>query len=276
MTSSPILDAVLGYARRDIPLFPVWRAVPFRNGNFVCGCGRLSCTAPAKHPLARAVPHGLRDASSDETRVRNFWSNYPDANIGAVMGAIVAIDIDPQHGGDAGALEKNHGPMPRTWRAKTGSGGEHIYFTASSVVRNNRGKLAIGIDVRGQGGFTILPPSLHISGHRYAWQHGCAPDELPLAPLPASIAAALEQPKQVTVGNDWAALACADVVEGGRNTTIAKFAGHLLRHYVDPRVALELLLAWNATRCEPPLDHAEVVRTINSIAGAELRRRSQA
>jgi hypothetical protein len=192
------------------------------------------------------------------------------------MGAIVAIDIDPRHGGDVGALEEIHGPMPRTWRARTGSGGDHIYFTASSLVRNNRGKLAIGIDIRGQGGFTILPPSLHISGNRYAWQRGCAPDELPLAPLPSSIAAALEQPKQVTTGNDWAALAGADVAEGGRNTTIAKFAGHLLRHYVDPRVALELLLAWNATRCKPPLEHTEVVRTINSIAGAELRRRSQA
>jgi hypothetical protein len=274
-SSSPILDAVLDYARRGIPLFPVWRAVPFRNGTFVCGCGRLSCTAPAKHPLARAVPHGLRDASSDETRVRNFWSNYPDANIGAVMGAIVAIDIDLRHGGNVGDIEKIHGAMPRTWRARTGSGGEHIYFaTSSSVIRNSRGQLATGVDIRGQGGFAILPPSLHISGNRYAWQRGCAPDELPLAPLPSSIAATLEQPKQVTTGDDWAALASADVVEGGRNTTIAKFAGHLLRHYVDPRVVLELLLAWNATRCKPPLDRKEVVRTINSIAGAELRRRS--
>jgi hypothetical protein len=95
--------------------------------------------------------------------------------------------------------------------------------------------------------------------------------------LPLSIAAALNEPaKQPVTGSDWVTLASTDVVEGGRNSTIAKFAGHLLRRYVDPHVTLELLLAWNATRCKPPLDHTEVVRTINSIAGAELRRRSQA
>jgi hypothetical protein len=278
ISSAHLLDAALNYAHRGIPVFPVWRAVPFNNGSgrFVCGCGRANCVSPAKHPLAKAVPRGLSDASTDAARVRGFFSNYPDANIGGVMGDIIAIDIDPQHGGDISALEKTHGPMPRTWRARTGNGGEHVYFATTSVIRNSWSKLAIGIDVRGLHGYTVLPPSLHITGNRYAWQPGCAPDELPLAPLPASIAAALNEPtKQTVTGSDWAALASTDVVEGARNDTIAKFAGHLLRHYVDPRVALELLLAWNATRCKPPLNHTEVVRTINSIAGAELRRRSR-
>jgi hypothetical protein len=278
-SSTPILDAALGYARRGIPVFPVWCAVPFHNGSskFVCGCGRLNCVSPAKHPLAKAVPHGLSEASTDEVRVRSFFSNYPDANIGGVMSAaVIAIDIDPQRGGDVSALEKIHGVMPRTWRVRTGSGGEHIYFSTTAAIHNSYSKLAKGIDVRGQGGYTVLPPSVHITGNRYEWQLGCAPRELSLAPLPPSIAAALNEPtKQTVTGSDWVTLASTDVVEGGRNSTIARFAGHLLRHYVDPLVAVELLLAWNATRCKPPLDHAEVVRTINSIAGAELRRRSQ-
>jgi hypothetical protein len=272
------LDAALDYARRGIPVFPVWRAVPFHNGSgkFVCGCGRFNCVSPAKHPLARAAPRGLLDASTDETRVRSFFSNYPDANIGAAMGNIIAIDVDPLHGGDISALEKIHGPLPPTWRARTGSGGEHLYFATTSLIRNSWSKLAKGVDVRGLGGYVVLPPSVHITGNRYAWQPGCAPGELPLAPLPLSIATALNEPtKQTVTGSDWATIACTDVVEGGRNSTIAKFAGYLLRRYVDPHVTLELMLAWNATRCKPPLEQAEVVRTINSIAGAELRRRSQ-
>jgi hypothetical protein len=86
----------------------------------------------------------------------------------------------------------------------------------------------------------------------------------------------LSEPSAVSVGAaTWSELAASDVVKGARNNTIARFAGHLLRRYVDPRVTLELLLAWNAIRCKPPLEHAEVVRTINSVAGKELRRRSQ-
>jgi hypothetical protein len=63
------------------------------------------------------------------------------------------------------------------------------------------------------------------------------------------------------------------VGQGARNNSIASLAGHLLRREVDPFVVLHLLLAWNATSCRPPLPEAEVARTVNSIAGRELRRR---
>jgi hypothetical protein len=72
----------------------------------------------------------------------------------------------------------------------------------------------------------------------------------------------------------WRELATNGVAEGARNTTIARFAGHLFRRYVDPLVVLELLLSWNATHCRPPLDQDEVFRTIDSIARKELKRRS--
>jgi hypothetical protein len=56
------------------------------------------------------------------------------------------------------------------------------------------------------------------------------------------------------------------VPEGERNNSIASLAGHLLWHGVDPKVTLDLLLCWNATRCRPPLGEDEVGRTIDSIA----------
>jgi hypothetical protein len=60
----------------------------------------------------------------------------PDANIGGATGAIVAVDVDPRHGGDAALskLEARHGALPRTWRAITGSGGAHIYFRSPDGV----------------------------------------------------------------------------------------------------------------------------------------------
>jgi hypothetical protein len=71
----------------------------------------------------------------------------------------------------------------------------------------------------------------------------------------------------------WQQLAAATVGEGSRNDTVARLAGHLLRRWVDPQVVLELLLAWNTVRCIPPLAPEEITRTVNSICGAELRRR---
>jgi hypothetical protein len=72
---------------------------------------------------------------------------------------------------------------------------------------------------------------------------------------------------------EWRALTTDGVSQGARNSSIAALAGHLLRREVDPFVVLHLLIAWNATSCRPPLPEAEVARTVNSIAGRELRRR---
>jgi hypothetical protein len=268
--------AALAYARLGFAVFPIWNVLPFRDG-FACGCARLSCENPGKHPVGRLAPHGLRDATHDEAKLRHWWSARPGANIGAATGGIVGIDLDPRHGGDVtiAELEAKHGRLPRTWRARTGSGGEHVYFRAPREIRNSAGKLGPGIDVRGHGGYVVLPPSQHVCGQRYAWQPGHGPSEAPLAPLPDWILAALdESSKRNGSASSWRELAGSDVVEGARNDSIARFAGYLLRRFVEPHVVLELLLAWNATRCDPPLSRDEVARTVNSIAGKELRRRS--
>jgi hypothetical protein len=57
---------------------------------------------------------------------------------------------------------------------------------------------------------------------------------------------------------------------------LARLAGYLLRRRIDPVVALEMLISWNATRCRPPLDEAEVAGIVDSIAGRELKRRGVA
>jgi hypothetical protein len=71
----------------------------------------------------------------------------------------------------------------------------------------------------------------------------------------------------------WRKLVAEGVSEGRRNTEVARLTGHLLRQNVDVRVVLALLLPWNKCCCRPPLDDTEIVRTVNSIAMRELRRR---
>jgi hypothetical protein len=113
----------------------------------------------------------------------------------------------------------------------------------------------------------VAPPSVHPSGRRYAWVDGRAPDEATPAPVPAWLLDAIGDPAHARHSlAHWRQLARQGVAEGERNATLASLAGHLLWHGVDPEVALELLLAWNRSRCRPPLPDEEVAGVVQSIA----------
>jgi hypothetical protein len=83
------------------------------------------------------------------------------------------VDVDPRHRGEESLarLIDDHGPLPESRIVQTGSGGLHIYLAhPGGKVRNNVGqRLGDGIDIRGDGGYVIAPPSRHISGNAYAW-----------------------------------------------------------------------------------------------------------
>jgi hypothetical protein len=269
------LDAALDYATRGLPVFPVYPIIEAR-GRFACGCFHtIRCENPGKHPITR---HGLKDATTDPKIIRQRWYCAPNANVGLACSAeCCVLDVDPRHDGDAtlSELERQHGPLPGTWTAKTGGGGLHYYFRSPQDIRNSIGQLGAGLDIRGNGGFVVVPPSRHVSGNFYEWKRGHAPGEVPLAMMPAWLLA----PKQAQTvapvpASSWRALVCNGVTEGARNESIARLAGHLLRKYVDPVVTLEMMITWNAMRCKPPLSDAEVQNIINSIAGREIKRRA--
>jgi hypothetical protein len=223
--------AALIYARLGLPVFPIWPPVVQFSGGFMCGCGRLECDSPAKHPHGRIARNGLKDASTDEARVKWFWQARADCNIGIATGTVIVLDIDPRHGGDAALaeLEKKRA-LPSTWRVATGGGGLHIYFAAPAVkITNSASRLGQGIDVRGVDGYVVAPPSKHVSGDIYKWQ--TAPDDAPLADLPLWIVDALREPsinKQTALPEAWQKLVRDGVGEGKRNIAIARLAGHLL------------------------------------------------
>ena len=126
-------------------------------------------------------------------QLKEWYARWPRANLAVVTGrisGIVVVDIDPKHGGtDAlAALEAYHGALPDTVESVTGGGGRHIYFAHPGYEVRNRAGLAPGIDLRGDGGCIIVPPSVHPSGKRYAWKPGHAPGQIGLAPLPVWLA----------------------------------------------------------------------------------------
>jgi Bifunctional DNA primase/polymerase, N-terminal/Primase C terminal 1 (PriCT-1) len=130
----------------------------------------------------------------------------------------------------------------------------------------NRAGLAPGIDLRGDGGYVVAPPSRHPNGQRYAWVSNCSPAETTLAPLPRWLLKPAKTYQRDHTLDHWRGLVRDGVCEGQRNSTIASLSGHLLWHRVDPEVVLQLLLAWNRCCCRPPLNDAEVSQVVQSIA----------
>ena len=214
-------------------------------------------------------------------------------NFGVTTDKFVVIDVDGAVGRDSlKRLEEQHGALPRTWRAATGSGrslrdgngysmsGRHIYFKAprANQVRNSAGVIAEGIDTRARGGYAVIAGSRHVTGVLYSWLPEYHPNDCELAPCPAWLLEPLTAPKHngARPVEEYRALAAGKVSEGARNATATRLAGHLLAGYASPDVVHELLQGWNLGRCKPPLPATEITRIVCSIAEAELRKRSGA
>src|SRR5689334_16541485 len=119
------------------------------------------------------------------------WAwHFPQANVGVVTGAVsrlVVVETDPKRGGREALarLQQLHGQLPRTVTAMTGDGGLQLYFAHPGGVVSCVKEVAPGVSISGDGGYSVAPPSAVGSGACRAWLHGRAPDDLPLAPLPA-------------------------------------------------------------------------------------------
>lgn len=162
------IDAAVVYAHRGWPVFPCHAPARLPGG---CSCRVADCSSPGKHPR---VSGGFKAATTDTAQIEAWWAQWPGANVGLRTGTasgLVVVDIDPDHGGDA-SLERlvaEHGPLPEGRVVRTGNGGRHLYFRhPGGVVRNDAGlRLGAGLDVRGDGGYVIAPPSRHHSGGQY-------------------------------------------------------------------------------------------------------------
>lgn len=255
--ASPGLAAALDYLGRG------WSVIPLQPGD--------------KRPLVPWEEYQYRRPA--EAVVRSWFRRSPDAGVGIVTGlasGLVVLDVDAAHGGEASLqrLVQAHGELPWTVEARTGGGGRHLYFTHPGGVIHNRAGFRPGLDLRGDGGYVVAPPSVHPSGRPYTWAPTGDPQRAQPAPLPAWLLHTVAPPPGRRTGHPrehWRRLVSEGVAQGERNTTVASLTGHLLFRGVDPEVALELLLCWNRVRCRPPLPDDEVARTVESILRTHAR-----
>ncbi|MGE3527881.1 MAG: bifunctional DNA primase/polymerase [Methyloceanibacter sp.] len=132
-----------------------------------------------KRPLVKAWPDV---ATWHRAVLEGWWRQFPKANIGLACGArsgIWVLDVDQGGEETLAALEAQHGKLPPTITVDTGGGGVHYYFAwpQDGIVPNSVRKLGPGLDVRGEGGFVVMPPSLHKSGRHYGFRTTPVPGE---------------------------------------------------------------------------------------------------
>ena len=260
-----LLAAALQYGDHGLPVFPIHTP---RSG--VCTCDRGEwCESPGKHPR---VGGGFKAATTDQPQIHEWWTRWPDANIGLATGKsanIVVLDVDGPEGAEA--VRGRH--LPPTAAAQTGRG-IHYFFACPEGGLPSRVGVLSKVDLRGDGGYVVVPPSLHVSGQRYRWVPGLTPRKAGFAPCPGWVRElALEQsgarPRRSV--EEWRSLAAEGVSEGERHNRLASMAGKLIGSGLDPDLGKELLHAWNDARCRPPLPRNELVQIIDDIQAREYR-----
>lgn len=286
--------AALRYAERGVPVFPLHSM----DDTGVCTCGgpekNPKCT-PGKHPRygRGLVEHGHNSATTNLELITQWWRKWPEANIAIPTGrrtGVWVLDVDPRNSGDETYewLKEEYG-LPETTQQQTGGGGrQHLYSWAEHSepgveVRNSTGEIGgvktLGVDVRGEGGYIVVPPS--VTAARYRWLDASvsrveAPEALVEAcgkPKPRKSSSKLAQgrketseatrkthakkPRRHSEEHVDVSLKGPVILEGARNHELTRICGvlHDGRSYENLLASLKRV---NHFRCSPPLPTAEV------------------
>lgn len=219
-------------------------------------------TGPNKKALISWKSYQEKAATEEE--IINWWKEYPDANPALVTGTVsglIALDFDSKHGRTGKEYD-----IEITASAKSGNNGEHYYFKYPHYkVDNKTGIHGNGFDIRGNGGYILLPPSTNDTGGKYEWVHEFNEDLSNVKEAPLWLKD-IFCPKDNIVSpyHPFASrIEFEGVSEGSRNSKGASIAGKILR---TTGIRLWETDGWNKfkewnTRNIPPLDEKEL-RTI--------------
>jgi hypothetical protein len=241
-----------------------------RNCNFaVFPCG--DDKRPTR-PAEEGVVHGFHDATTDPDQISFLWEHWPGPLIGVRTGALSnasVLDIDPDHPEARIWWQHHHHRLPRTRTYRTRRNGLHLWMRNRDGLTNSQGKIAKGIDTRGEGGYAIF---------WFAAGHECL-DHSPLQPWPAWLLNDLKrQPSPPPVqryrprqggdsGVDGILQKLATASEGSRNGTMFWCACRLVDRGMGQR-EIEALLMPIATRIGLP--DRETRRSIKSAMGRRV------
>jgi hypothetical protein len=244
--TNPFLSGALFYARELR-----WAVFPLRPR--------------AKEPLTE---HGHKEASLHEKQIREWWAKWPKANIGIPTGIwFWVLDIDPRHGGDASlmALVARHTALVDTIQQLTGGGGRQYFFGMPDQMKIGcHVGVWDGIDVRGQGGYIVVPPSIHPSGKPYVWDGAKKITEQTMNPANPWLIVELMAATNGHRSSEPFELP-QKIRKGLQHITLFKLGASLRRKGCEESEILAALWEVNQSRCEEPGSRENIARLAESI-----------
>ncbi len=236
------------------------------------------------HPLSPRnkvplVDEWTRNASAKPTVIKKWVKLYPECNWGIATGfesKVFVVDIDPKNGGTdtwAQLIEANS-PPPKTLEVVTGTGGTHLYFEYPTKMAVSNSAIGKGVDIRGEGGNIVIPPSIHPNGREYMWAKNRAPDKIKVAVAPTWL---LKKIKEVAV-IDFPSMIGTKIEKGERNNTIFHQSLLLARQGAMFNFVISAMKAWVKETKEFDMKEREIEDTVESAfkfhEGEKLKRKS--
>lgn len=212
--------------------------------------------------------HGFKDATTNVNKVYSWWKKCPDANIGmatgAASGGVFAVDVDDNHEGNdvdgSDSLiewEEANGELPKTREHVTGSGGVHmLYRCPSGVSVRSTGDVIPSVQIKADGGYIVMPPSVHPNGNRYE-----VAEEFDIAEADSLVLKlASERGAQETAAFELP----ERIPNGERNNTLFKFACSLQAQGIKDGLIAQMVSNANKAQCDEPLSDADVKKILGS------------
>ncbi len=205
-----------------------------------------------------------QDRLSTVEELNDWWTKWPWANIGLVTGrlsGVSAVDVDPRHGGTIDNL-------PDTVKSQTGGGGSHNFYQYNPNVHSQNG-IKDGFDLKSDGGYVILPPSVHASGNKYTWITPPFVNEFQEIPL---WIVDLQRTNKNSANLDWKSI--LGQTEGARDINLYRAACSLLARGIPSKLVYQFLLFINSA-FQPPLATKEVNQKFESAVSFLTRERTK-
>lgn len=246
--------------------------------------GRMTDRGEPKAPYLGAgeiIP--LRTNPLDADGIEAIWGLFPPtAGVAVLTGkgsnlSVIDVDFDKKVDGvpTSDAKLVDHSDIPTdTLMARSGSGGLHFFFKHSPKA-DGRKQLRDKIDLKSEGGYIILPPSVHKSGKQYEWLN-----DLPIADFPEHLLvprqAAVSPMSRQSPRSYWDKMihGLAEGEGGGRNNYIASVAGMCYKNNITVEDAILYLIPFGQ-QCKPAVDIETIERTVRSAYRTALSKEAK-
>ena len=213
-----------------------------------------------------ASAHGVHDATTDLDKIRAWWAQNPNYNIGIAAGeksGIVVFDIDPRNGGSDSwdDFTSEHGGVPDGICQLTAGGGQHHIAEWREGLKSC--ELRPGVDFLANGRYFVVAPS-SVNDREYTWEESSDPtDGICPFVIPESWLAAMAVRKVIVSATD------GELITGNRNAGLASMAGSMRRSGFSASEIYAAIMTANTERCDIPLPLSDVKRIAESISRYE-------